>query len=183
MSAWAQAATPAETMPIEPACTRWRTDYDGVPKDIAIKKSKPSGFWDEPCLRSRAAGLRDEHLGCARITASAMRLLPPIRFHPRTALPVFDQALSGRQRHEPVFPSINGSAILAPHNETALEREICLMTNEEKTSMKAACLQAATTLIAARDSIKGAVDVDECVKLAAELYCRVTTTNWHHDGT
>jgi hypothetical protein len=57
------------------------------------------------------------------------------------------------------------------------------MTNKEKTSMKAACLQAATTLIAARDSIKGAVDVDECVKLSAELYCRVTTTNWHHDGT
>jgi hypothetical protein len=36
--------------------------------------------------------------------------------------------------------------------------EIYLMTNEEKTSLKAACLQAATTLIAARDSIKGAVD-------------------------
>jgi hypothetical protein len=52
------------------------------------------------------------------------------------------------------------------------------MTNEEKTSLKAACLQAATTLIAARDSIKGAVDVDECVKLAAELYCRVTAMNW-----
>jgi hypothetical protein len=57
------------------------------------------------------------------------------------------------------------------------------MTNEEKTSLKAACLQAATTLIAARDSIKGAVDVDECVKLAAELYCRVTTTNWRHEST
>ncbi len=26
--------------------------------------------------------------------------------------------------------------------------------------------------------MKGAVDLDECVKLAAELYCRVTTTNW-----
>jgi hypothetical protein len=52
------------------------------------------------------------------------------------------------------------------------------MTNEEKTSLKAACLQAATTLIAARDSIKGAVDVDERVKLAAELYCRVTAMNW-----
>ena len=35
------------------------------------------------------------------------------------------------------------------------------MTNEEKTSLKAACLQAATTLIAARDSIRGVVDVDE----------------------
>jgi hypothetical protein len=44
------------------------------------------------------------------------------------------------------------------------------VTNEEKTSLKAACLQAATTLIAARDSMKGAVDLDECVKLAAELY-------------
>jgi hypothetical protein len=54
----------------------------------------------------------------------------------------------------------------------------CLVTNEEKTSLKAACLQAATTLIAARDSMKGAVDLDECVKLAAELYSRVTTTNW-----
>ena len=52
------------------------------------------------------------------------------------------------------------------------------MTNEEKTSLKAACLQAATTLIAARDSVKGAVDVDECVQLAAELYCRVTAVAW-----
>ena len=53
-----------------------------------------------------------------------------------------------------------------------------LVTNEEKTSLKAACLLAATTLIAARDSMKGAVDVDECVKLAAELYCRLTAMNW-----
>jgi hypothetical protein len=52
------------------------------------------------------------------------------------------------------------------------------MTNEEKTSLKAACLQAATTLIAARDCSKGAVDVDECVKLAAELYRRVSAMNW-----
>ena len=51
------------------------------------------------------------------------------------------------------------------------------MTNEEKTSLKAACLQAATTLIAARDCGKGAVDVDECIKLAAELYCRLTAIN------
>jgi hypothetical protein len=39
-------------------------------------------------------------------------------------------------------------------------------------------LQAATTLIAARDAMKGAVDLDACVQLAAELYCCVTTTNW-----
>ena len=52
------------------------------------------------------------------------------------------------------------------------------MTNEEKTSLKAACLQAATTLIAARDSVKGSVDVEECVKLAAELYCRLTVMKW-----
>lgn len=52
------------------------------------------------------------------------------------------------------------------------------MTNEEKTSLKAACLQAATTLIAARDSVRGVVDVDECAKLAAELYCRVTVMHW-----
>ena len=52
------------------------------------------------------------------------------------------------------------------------------MTNEEKTSLKAACLQAATTLIAARDSVKGIVDVEECVKLAAELCCRLTVMNW-----
>jgi hypothetical protein len=50
------------------------------------------------------------------------------------------------------------------------------MTNEEKISLKAACLQAATTLIAARDSVKGAVDVDKCVKLDGELYCRLTVT-------
>jgi hypothetical protein len=47
------------------------------------------------------------------------------------------------------------------------------VTNEEKTSLKAACLQAATTLIAAGASMKGAVDRDKWVKLAAEL-CRLT---------
>ncbi len=26
--------------------------------------------------------------------------------------------------------------------------------------------------------MKGAVDIDECVGLAAELYCRVTAMNW-----
>jgi len=57
------------------------------------------------------------------------------------------------------------------------------MTNEEKTSLKAACLQAATTLIAARDCGKGAVDVDECIKLAAELYCRLTAINWWPEST
>jgi len=36
----------------------------------------------------------------------------------------------------------------------------------------------ATTLIAARDLVKGAVDVDECVRLAAELYCRLTAMKW-----
>jgi hypothetical protein len=56
------------------------------------------------------------------------------------------------------------------------------MSNEDKTSLKAACLQAATTLIAARDSIKGVVDVDECVTLAAELYCRVTTMHWQESA-
>ena len=62
-------------------------------------------------------------------------------------------------------------------------RETCLMTNEEKTALKAACLQAATTLIAARDCGKGAVDVDECIKLAAELYCRLTAMNWWPGST
>ena len=69
-----------------------------------------------------------------------------------------------------------------PPNPRALPRlptgRSRLVTNEEKTSLKVACLQAATTLIAARDSMKGAVDVDECVKLAAELYFRFTTMNW-----
>jgi hypothetical protein len=45
MSAQVQAATPAEAMPIGPACMKWRTDCDGVPKDIAIRKQKPPGFF------------------------------------------------------------------------------------------------------------------------------------------
>jgi len=44
-------------------------------------------------------------------------------------------------------------------------------------------LQAATTLIAARDCGKGVVDVDECIKLTAELYCRLTGMNWGLEGT
>jgi hypothetical protein len=52
------------------------------------------------------------------------------------------------------------------------------VTIEEKRAMKAACVQAAATLIAARDSSKGQIDVEECVKLAALLYVRVVTTDW-----
>jgi hypothetical protein len=52
------------------------------------------------------------------------------------------------------------------------------VTIEEKRAMKAACVQAAATLIAARDSSKGHIDVEECVKLAALLYVRVVTTDW-----
>ena len=50
------------------------------------------------------------------------------------------------------------------------------MTVEEKHAMKAACVQAAATLIAARDSGKGQVNVEECITLAALIYVRVVTT-------
>ncbi len=52
------------------------------------------------------------------------------------------------------------------------------MTAEEKRAMKPACVQAAATLIAARDSGKGQVDVDECITLAALIYVRIVTTDW-----
>jgi hypothetical protein len=52
------------------------------------------------------------------------------------------------------------------------------MTVEEKRAMKAACVQAAATLIAARDSGKGQLNVEECVTLAALIYVRVVTTDW-----
>ena len=52
------------------------------------------------------------------------------------------------------------------------------MTMEEKSAMKAACLQAAATLIAARDSGRGHIDVEECIKLAALIYVRVVASDW-----
>ena len=53
------------------------------------------------------------------------------------------------------------------------------MTDEEKRGMKAACVQAAATLIAARDSSRpGGIDLDECAKLAALLYVRVVVVDW-----
>ena len=56
------------------------------------------------------------------------------------------------------------------------------MTPEEKPAMKAACVQAAATLIAARDtgkvSGKGQLDVEECITLAARIYVRVVTSDW-----
>ena len=52
------------------------------------------------------------------------------------------------------------------------------MTDEEKSAMKAPCVQAAATLIAARDSGKGQLNVEECVTLAALIYVRVVTTDW-----
>jgi hypothetical protein len=56
--------------------------------------------------------------------------------------------------------------------------EMRLMTTEEKSAMKAACVQAAATLIAARDSGKGQIDVDECITLAALIYVRVVAVDW-----
>ena len=82
------------------------------------------------------------------------------------------QSLGGDGGLNAVLPMINVWATLVPHNGSAMDQRSfslwapngrCLVTNEEKTSLKAACLQAATTLIAARDSMKGAVDLDECV--------------------
>lgn len=52
------------------------------------------------------------------------------------------------------------------------------MTMDEKSAMKAACIQAAATLIAARDSGRGHVDVEECVTLAALIYVRVVASDW-----
>jgi hypothetical protein len=52
------------------------------------------------------------------------------------------------------------------------------MTADEKHAMKPACVQAAATLIAARDSGKGQIDVDECITLAALIYVRIVTTDW-----
>ena len=52
------------------------------------------------------------------------------------------------------------------------------MTVEEKRAMKAACVQAAATLIAARDSGNNQIDVEECIRLAALLYVRVVTADW-----
>ena len=52
------------------------------------------------------------------------------------------------------------------------------MTIEEKSAMKAACVQAAATLIAARDNRTGHIDVEECIKLAALIYVRVVACDW-----
>jgi hypothetical protein len=52
------------------------------------------------------------------------------------------------------------------------------VTTEEKSVMKAACVQAAATLIAARDSGKGQIDVDECITLAALIFVRVIANDW-----
>ena len=56
--------------------------------------------------------------------------------------------------------------------------DLLRMTVEEKRAMKAACVQAAATLIAARDSGSNRIDVEECIRLAALLYVRVVTADW-----
>ena len=52
------------------------------------------------------------------------------------------------------------------------------MNVEEKRAMKAACVQAADTLIAARESGDSQIDVEECIRLAALRYGRVVTADW-----
>ena len=52
------------------------------------------------------------------------------------------------------------------------------MTIVEKRAMKAACMQAAATRIAAQAGGKYQIDTEDCIKLAALLYVRVVTTDW-----
>jgi hypothetical protein len=56
------------------------------------------------------------------------------------------------------------------------------MMVDERNAMKAACVHAAATLIAARDSGKDRINVEECVTLAAFLYVRVIATDWGELG-
>jgi hypothetical protein len=56
------------------------------------------------------------------------------------------------------------------------------MTGEEKNAMKAACVQAAATLIAARNNGDSEIDVDECITLAALIYVRVVSAEWPEPG-
>ena len=46
------------------------------------------------------------------------------------------------------------------------------------TAIRVACIQAAATLVAARDSGKGGLDIDECAKQAAKLYGEVMKADW-----
>jgi hypothetical protein len=52
------------------------------------------------------------------------------------------------------------------------------MSAKEKSAMKAACVQAAAKLIAARGSGKRQIDVEECITLAALIYVRIVATDW-----
>ena len=52
------------------------------------------------------------------------------------------------------------------------------MTAEEKRAKKPACVQAAATLLAARDRDKDQIDIDECITLGALIYVRLVTTDW-----
>jgi hypothetical protein len=68
---------------------------------------------------------------------------------------------------------------VVPYGVRDAEQEVCPMTAEEKRAMKPACVQAAATLIAARDRGKDQIDIDECITLAALIYVRVVNTDWH----
>ena len=47
------------------------------------------------------------------------------------------------------------------------------------TAIKVACIQAATTLLAASEgAVKGTVDAKDCAKLAAEFYREVMKVDW-----
>jgi hypothetical protein len=46
-------------------------------------------------------------------------------------------------------------------------------SGKKATAIRAACIQAAATLIAAREVGKGGIDMEECAKLATTLYREV----------
>jgi hypothetical protein len=53
------------------------------------------------------------------------------------------------------------------------------MTDEEEIALKAACVQAAATLIATRDTGKDKViDAGECARIAGDLYTQITAMDW-----
>ena len=48
--------------------------------------------------------------------------------------------------------------------------------------IQAACIQAGTALWVARNAGAGSIDVDECVKLAAELYEKATVEKYERSS-
>jgi hypothetical protein len=131
------------------------TNLPGLPKTLYDKVYCPRGQ-AENLIKAHKLHLASDRTSCRKATANQFRLLI----------------------HTAAYWLMLSLRSLAPRNSFWHEAQfdtirLCLGPGKKATAIRVACIQAAATLIAARDAGKGLVNVEECAKQAVKLYREV----------